>query len=306
MTEIAATPLTAASDQIAALVEHASHSIVALHGGRRWRPVSGLHWRPGVIVTAEEALDHDEGIEVSLPDGRRVAASLAGRDPSTDIAVLRFQPDGLPVAEIGDAATLRPGNLVLAVGRHEAGPIASMGVVALAGGAWQSQRGGTIDRLLRLDLSFGSSAEGGALLDATGRVVGMTVPGPRWRVLAIPASTIDRVVDQLLAKGRIARGYLGAGLQRVRLDGKLAEAAALEQGRALLVVGVDGEGPAARAGLVLGDVITAWNGAPIARVREVMQRLGPESVGSTVELRLLRGGVPATVAVTIGERSQHG
>ncbi len=303
MTEIAASPLAALSDQFAALVERASHSIVAIDRGRRWRRVSGIHWRPGVIVTAEEALDQDDELAVVLPDGRRVTASLAGRDPTTDVAVLRFQPDGLPVAEIGDAAALRPGNLVLAVGRHEAGPVASLGIVALAGGAWQSQRGGTIDRLLRLDLAFTTTAEGGALLDATGKVVGMTVPGPRWRVLAIPASTIDRVADQLLAKGRIARGYLGAGLQRVRLDAKLAESAGLERGRAVMVMRVDPDGPAARAGLLLGDVITAWNGAPVARVREVMQHLGPESVGRAVELRLLRAGAPTTLTVTIGERA---
>jgi serine protease Do len=116
MTDIA-DPLTLFFDRIAALVDGAAPSIVAVHAGRRW-PISGIHWRPGIIVTAEEALERDDDLAVSLPDGRRIAATLAGRDPSTDVAVLRFQPDGVGVAETGDAAKLRPGHLALVVGRH--------------------------------------------------------------------------------------------------------------------------------------------------------------------------------------------
>lgn len=295
MSEQAVSSLTAFSNRLAELVEQAAHSIVTVHGGRRW-PASGLHWRPGLIVTAEEALERDEEITVQLPDGRQSAASLVGRDPSTDIAALRFQPDGLPVVAAGDAASLRAGHLVLAVGRNEGGPVTSFGVAAVAGGAWQSRRGGTIDRLIRLDLGLSPSGEGGALIDASGQVLGMTVPGPRRRVLAIPGSTIDRVVDQLLAKGHIARGYLGAGMTPVRHG----------SGKGVLVVGIDPEGPAARAGLLVGDIITRWSGQEVSRVREIIRRLGPESVGSAVDLDLLRGGAPAALIVTIGERPRGG
>ena len=300
MTDSAALhPLALLSDQLAGLVDGAARGIVAVHGGRRWS-TSGIHWRPGVIVTAEESLERDEDITVSLPDGRRVAASLAGRDPSTDVAVLRFQPDGLPVANTGDAAALRPGHLVLAVGRHEDGTVVSQGIVGFAGGAWQSRHGGTIDHRFRLDLALSPSGEGGALVDVSGHVLGMTVPGPWRRVIAIPTSTIDRAVDQLLAKGHVARGYLGAGLQRVRRGLKREDGATT--GRGLLVASLDSDGPAARAGLLIGDVITAWNGTPTTRVREAMRLLGTDSVGTIADLALIRGGAPASVKVTIGER----
>jgi S1-C subfamily serine protease len=287
-----ADPLTLLSGQLAALVERAATGIVAVHCGRR-HSISGIHWRPGVLVTAEEALDRDEDIALLLPDGRKIAATLAGRDPSTDVAVLRFEPGGLPLAATGDATTLRAGHFVLAVGRYDGGPLASQGIVAYAGGAWQSQRGGTIDQFLRLDLGLSPAAEGGALVDVGGKALGMTVLGPRRRALAIPAATIDRAVDQLLAKGHVARGYLGAALQRVRLGG---------DAKGLLVIGVDANGPAAQAGMLVGDIITAWNGAPTTRVREIWRLLGTDSVGTSVELKVLRAGNPVTVPIALGER----
>src|SRR5258708_13984842 len=141
-----------------------------------------------------------------LPGGRVVAASLAGRDSSTDVAVLRFQPDGLPAAPTANAASLRAGHVVLALGNHEGAPIASLGIVAIAGPAWHSLRGGTIASLIRLDLALSPAAEGGAVVDVQGPVVGLAVLGPPPRAVAIPTSTIDRVVDQLLARGHVVRG----------------------------------------------------------------------------------------------------
>jgi S1-C subfamily serine protease len=293
--------LVAFSDAAAELVERTASSIVAVHGGGRW-PSSGIHWRSGVIVTAEEVLERDENIKVMLPGGRVLAASLAGRDSSTDIAVLRLQPDGLPAAPTADATSLRAGHLVLALGNHEGAPIASLGIVAIAGPAWHSLRGGTIDSLIRLDLALSPAAEGGAVIDVQGRVVGMAVLGPRRRALAIPTSTIDRVVDQLLAKGHVFRGYLGAGLQPVRLGRRSNGAQSSGIGRGILVASIDPDGPAARAGLLVGDVVTTWNAKPVDRVREVMRLLGSDSIGNTVDLGLLRGGAPTTLKVVIGER----
>jgi S1-C subfamily serine protease len=287
-------PLIALSDHIAQIVERAAQGVVAVHGGGR---SSGIHWRSGVIVTAEEVLERDEDISVTLPGGRRVAATLAGRDPSTDVAVLRFAPDGLTAAQTAAAAALRPGHVVLAVGSHDGAPVASLGIVGFVGGAWHSSRGGAIDHLLRLDLSLSPRAEGGALVDMDGRVLGMTVFGPRRRVLAIPSATIDRAVDQLLSKGHVARGYLGAGLQNVRLGRGTSDVK-----RGILVVSIDPAGPAARSGLLVGDIITAWNARPVAQVREVMRMLGPDSVGASVDLQLLRGGAAANLKLTLGER----
>jgi S1-C subfamily serine protease len=287
-------PLIAFSDHAARLVATVAGATVSVEAGRRVRS-SGTHWRSGVIVTAEEALEADDDIKVTLPDGRQVAASLAGRDPTTDVAVLRFQPDGLPVAPTADSSALRAGHVVIAVGSHGGSPIANLGIVSHVGGAWHSLRGGTIDALLRLDLRLGAGAEGGALVDTRALVLGMVVAGPRGRVLAIPTATIDRAVDALLAKGYVGRGYLGAGLQPLRKG----------QGGGILVVSVDPEGPAARAGLLVGDIVTAWDAAPISRVREVIHRLGPDSVGSAVDLALSRGGAAAGLKVVIGERPLH-
>ncbi len=274
-------PLLAFSDHAAELVERAASSIVAVDGGGRW-PSSGIHWRSGVIITAEEVLERDENIKLTLPGGRVANASLAGRDPTTDVAVLRFQPDGLPVATTAEAP-LRAGQVVVAVGNHEGAPLAALGIVALAGGAWPA-------------------AEGGALVDLQGHVVGMTVLGPRRRALSIPSSTIDRAVDQLLARGHVFRGYLGASLQPIRQE-RASNGSQSSGGRSGVFVGsIDPNGPSARAGILVGDIVTAWNGQPIERVREIMRLLGPESIGSTVDLGLIRGGAPTALRVIIGER----
>ena len=290
-------PLVALSAASAQLVERAAKAVVAVHHGGRGT-ISGIHWRSGVIVTAEEMLEQEKDITVTLPGGRQVTTALAGRDPSTDVAVLRVAPDGLGVAEVIDASALHPGHLVLAVGNHAGAPLASFGMVAYVGGAWHSMRGGTIDSFLRLDLTLNPAGEGGALVDAQGRVLGMTVTGPSRRVLAIPTATIDRSVDQLLAKGYVGRGYLGAGLQHARLP---ADATGSRRA-GVLIASLDPEGPAARAGLLVGDVITAWNETPVERTRDVIRLLGPDSVGKSVELKLVRGGAPSVVKITVGER----
>jgi S1-C subfamily serine protease len=292
--------LVALSDATAQLVERAAGSIVSIRGGGRWH-TSGIHWRSGIIVTAEEVLERDENIELTLPGGRSVEASLVGRDPTTDVAVLRFRPDGLPTAATAKAP-LRAGEAIFAVGNHDGTALAAFGIVALASGAWRSSRGGTIDEFLRLDLTLSPAAEGGALIDAQGRVLGMTVLGPRRRPLAIPTSTIERAVDQLLARGHVFRAYLGAGLRPLRRERRQDGSPAASGERGVLVVDVDPEGPAKRAGLLVGDVITTWGGKSINHVRDVMHLLGPESVGTTVDLGLVRGGATATLQVILGER----
>ncbi|HEX6010213.1 MAG TPA: S1C family serine protease [Geminicoccaceae bacterium] len=285
-------PLADFSDRIATIVAGAAPSVVAVHGGRR--PTSGFAWRPDLVVTAEEAVEADEGVDVGLPGGERVRAELVGRDPATAVALLRLPGRELPSLALADAPEPRAGELVVAVGGHDAGPIAALGVVAVTGGAWRSLRGGRIDRLLHLDLRLAGRGEGGIVLDATGQALGMAVFGPRRRVLAIPAPTVERVAAQLAVHGRVARGYLGLGLQPVRLDGSGEEAA--------MVMSVDPQGPGARAGLQQGDVIATWDGQPVGGVRKLLRELGPDSVGRTVELGLRRAGQPASASLTIGER----
>jgi S1-C subfamily serine protease len=289
----------------AAIVDRAARSVVAVHGRDRLG-ASGVLWREGVVVAASDAVERDEDLAVTLPDGRRLAVALAGRDPTTDIAVLRIEgTHGVAAVEAGGPAALRPGHVVFAVGRRAdegAAVVASLGIVATSAGPWRSMRGGAIDRLIRLDLRLDPTAEGGALVDASGRTMGIVVPGPRRRVLAIPATTIDRVADQLLAKGRIPRGYLGLKMQRVTLDAKLAQSLSPPRQTGVIVVGVDPDGPGGRARLMLGDLLTTWDGSPISDVRDIMERLGPESVGKAVELGFIRGGAPTRASVAIVER----
>lgn len=292
-------PLADLSDRLALLAEAGAARTVAVHG-RDGRARSGILWAEDLVVTAEEALERDDRIVLVLPDGSRVGAELAGRDPGTDIALLRA-PTGavapLPPAPAGAAAA---GHLVLALGRAEHGAFSSFGTLALAGGPWRSMRGGRLERRLQLGLRLEAEAEGGPVLDHAGRLLGMAVPGPRRQVLAIPAATLARVVEVLRTKGRIARGYLGLAMQPVGLP---SGQAGRRGARAVIVVGLDPDGPGAKAGVLLGDVVTGWNGTPVGSVRELLDRLDPEMVGREVALDLLRAGAPLRLLVRIAERA---
>ena len=287
------------SRHLASTIETASRAVVAVHGRGRLAS-SGLVWEPGLVVTAEETVERDTDLAVTLPDGRRVEATLAGRDPSTDIAVLRFGTE-TPAVAAAAASDLQPGHLAVAVGRSQGDVIAALGIVSLAGGAWHSSHGGKIDAKLRFDLRLTITAEGGALLTGDGQLIGMAVYGPRRRVLAIPTATISRVVQAIKDKGHVARGYLGVSLQPVPLPARDGE----PRRRAAMVVTIDPAGPAQAAGLLQGDILIAMDGEPVTGVRGIYQRLGPESVDSKMSIELVRAGAPTTAEVIIGARP-HG
>jgi len=288
-----ASPLSTFSDDIAALVRRASRSVVGVRSNRSQG--SGFAWRPGLIVTADENVTDEDRLAVVLPGGATVLATLKGRDPSTDVALLRVDAPALePIT-----ATTRDvvaGSLAVVVGADDGAPVAALGIVARAGPAWRSLRGGNVDARIEVDTLVRGSSEGGVAFDATGRAIGMAVFGPRRRVLVIPASTIDRVAAKLDADGRIARGYLGLGLQGVRIE---------NGGVGAMVMSVDADGPGVRAGIRQGDVIAAWNGHAIDGVNDLLRELGPDSVGSVVRLAASRGGEPMTFDVTIGARPER-
>ena len=298
------------SQHLAALVAATARSVVAVHGGGR-RPSSGTIWHPGLVVCADETVTRDEDIWIVLPNGQRLAATLAGRDPTTDVAVLRYT-DGTAPADAAPADTpstsaslstapfavdLAAGHLALAVGRADGETVAAHGIVALAGPAWRSSQGGLIDARLRIDINLPRTAEGGALVAMDGGLIGMAVFGPRRSVLAIPAATIARTVRSIKDKGHVARGYLGVSLQRVPVasDGEQPRPAAM-------VVTVDPAGPAKTAGIVQGDIIVAFGGTAVTGLRSLYQQLGPDAVGERKAVNLIRAGAPVTVEVTIGSR----
>ena len=284
------TPLQGLSETLADLVATVAGSVVAVHS-RRARS-SGFVWRPGLIVTADEALADEGSIEVSYAGGTALA-TLAGRDATTDIALLRV-PDAatLPPVLFAPSAP-RAGSLAVAVGSHDDMPSSALGMVGSTGPAWRSMRGGAIDSRIELDLALRRSSEGGVVLDASGQAIGMAVFGPRRRVLVIPGSTIERVAARLQEHGRVSRGYLGLGMQPVRTpDGKSA----------IMVMSVDRQGPGLAAGMYQGDVIVELDGQPVGSVSALLRVLGPESVGATVVLVVIRGGKMLDVRLVVGER----
>jgi len=286
-----ALPLQDLSEALAGIVLRAAPSVVAVRCARAQS--SGFVWRPGFIVTADEALDDESGIAVALPGGAPAAATLVGRDPTTDVALLRIEDVSAPPLAL-QSAPLSAGALVCAVGSLQAGSISAFGTVAFAGGAWRSLRGGDIDARIELDISLRGSGEGGVALDASGRAFGMVVFGPRRQALVIPAATIERVAALLATHGKVPRGYLGLGLQPTQLDGG--------EGLGVMVMSVDPSGPGAAAGVRQGDLIIKWNDLPIQGVRMLLRALGPDTVGSTIKLVLRRAGNPAEVQLTVGER----
>lgn len=295
--------LLALSNNLADAVEQVGRCVVAVKARFRTGS-SGIYWRPGIVVTADETIKRSEDITVTLSDGRTVPATLVGRDASTDVAVLKLSDIELPVAQIGEASSLKVGHLVLAVGRsEESGLNASLGVVSALGGPWHSSYGGLIDQFVRLDLTLSPSSEGGPLVDATGRVIGITVSGPRHTVLAIPASTVSRSVDTLLEKGHIARGYLGLGMQSVRLPDTLKSNLNIASDGGVIVINVEPNGPADRAGVLIGDVLVALNSTSVLDTSDVQALLGPSSVGQTLKAQMVRGGALVEVDIVPVERS---
>lgn len=297
------TALSQLSDTLAGVVERAAASVVVVNARPR-ATSSGIVWAPGVIVTADHTIQHDE-VQVRLPDGPETTATLAGRDRATDIAVLRVDSN-LAAPEFSDAAGVKAGNVALAVGRGQQGVTATMGIVSTVGGPWRTWRGGLIDRFIRLDVALYATSSGAAVVDALGGVWGMATSGlSRTSAIAIPRTTIDLVVDELLRRGRIARGYLGVGLQPVPIPAHLKEKLKLT-GDGVIVLSVEPDGPAEAAGLMIGDVLLRLEDQTLSDTDDVQMALGSRSVGDRITLELLRGGEVKTVSANIGERPRKG
>jgi S1-C subfamily serine protease len=285
--------LQSLSNDLAAAVERAGRAVFAVNGRARLGS-TGVHWRPGLVVTADHTVHVDEEVAITGPDGRALTARVAGRDPTIDVAVLKVDAPGVAVAEVADSDAVRVGHIVLALG---AGPRASWGVVSSVGDA----------RMLHLDLTLYPGFSGGPLVDAQGRVVGINTSGAarHWQ-LAIPAAAVNRVVDELQRRGRIPRAYLGVSTQAVRLPEPVRQRLNLDQQTAVIVVDVQPGSPAAAAGLTIGDVIVSLGATRIADPTDLKSALRPDRVGESVTASVLRGGEPKDLPVTVGERPRRG
>jgi S1-C subfamily serine protease len=294
--------LSALSIDLARAVADASPAIVYVDAHPR-RDASGIAWDAHHIVTVDHAIDREEDIDILLGGGATAKANLVGRDASTDIAVLRTETAlvPLPRASISDLAV---GHLVLALARDEDGATgASFGIVSSLDGPWRTWRGGNVDRFIRPDLNMYASFSGGALIDANGALVGMNTWGlSRRTALTLPVSTLERVANAILSGKRISRGYLGLAMQSVRLPEALRTRLGRAQQAAAIVVDVAPNGPADRAGVIIGDVIVALDAHAIEDSDDLQQALGGDSVGSVRALHLVRGGEVRALSITIGER----
>src|SRR5215813_6167175 len=298
--------LQSLSQDLSSVVERTGAAVVAVNAQRHLSS-SGVGWRDGVVVTAAHTLRQTEGISVILSSGETVAGTLSGTDPSTDLAVLKINNARLTAPPFGDTSQLKVGNVVLAVGRGvRRGLNATIGIVGVLSGAWRTWRGGLIDQFIGLDLVLHPGAVGGALVDAHGRVLGINTSGlSRGVELTIPVSTVDRVVQQLLEKGHIGRGYLGLGMYAIPLPQELKSALNLSADSGLIVVSVEPQGPGSKAGVLLGDVIVAVDRKAVGNVRDLQAFLEPESVGKSVPVSLVRSGKLLVVDISIGERRRR-
>lgn len=299
-------PVTNLSNEFAKIVQSASPSVVAVHARGRF-PSSGVHWRPGVIVTASHTIRREEEIELSLSDGKTVSAEFAGRDTGSDLAALRFEQGKVPVADSGPSDSLQVGHLAVVLGRSpNSGPNASLGIVSAVSGPWRTFRGARLDQYLRLDAMMFPNSSGGAVLDGRGKVVGIATSAlSRMAGLAVPTSTVNRVVDVLLQKGRIPRGFLGVGLQTIPLPEALRTKFALSNRSAVIILSVEPGGPAEKAGALVGDMVTSLGGAAVEDAGDVYASLDPESVGKQLVAKIIRAGAARELTFKVEERPQR-
>ena len=292
--------LAALSDGLAGAVEKVGASVVRVNGRRR-RPSSGVVYAPGLVLTASHALEREEDVTVGTDDGRTLAASFAGRDPSTDLAVLRVE--GLEAVATAAEGEPRIGELALAVGRSGRGdgPRASLGVVSTVGGPLRTWRGGRLERYIGTDATPYPGLSGGALVNARGELLGILTTGPmRGAALAVPATLAWSVARSIEEWGTVKRGYLGILSQPVRLPD--SQRLGLTQRGGLLVVGVEDGSPAGIGGLMIGDILATLDGQPVEDTEDLLVLLTGERVGRSVPVTVVRGGELHTLDVTVGER----
>ncbi len=293
-------PLSELSNALATAVEANGASIVRVEARRR-RPSTGVLFTPELVVTAHHAVEREEGVAIGFADGSQGTASLLGRDPSTDLAVLKLEGRTGTAAAFSEGAELKVGHLVLALGRPGRTVRSTLGVVSALGQSWRTPGGTQIERYLETDVDLPPGFSGGPLVDAQGKVLGINTSGlMRGAALTVPLATVKKVVDELGAHGRMRRGYLGVGAHPVRLPPPLQGAAQAEGG--LILLSIEPGGPADKAGLTLGDTLLRLGDEAVTDLGELWAVLTEERIGKSVPAKVLRSGAVRDVDVVIGQR----
>jgi len=294
-------PFLHLSQALAAVVAAASPYAAQVDCGRRTSASGTVFAADGVIVAASHNVERDEDVVVGLAGGKRLPATLVGRDGATDLAVLRVEASGLAVPRWSDLADLAAGQLAVLVGRPGRQVRAALAMISDVREAWRSPAGAKLERYVELDAARERGFSGSVVVDAAGQPLGIASSGLlRRRGLLVPGATLQRVVEALLAHGRVRRGFLGVGAYPVRLPAELEER--LGQAIGLILVGIQPGSPAAEAGLVLGDVLLGFEGQPLADLTQLHALLSEERIGKPATLRILRAGEPREVTVTVGAK----
>ena len=290
--------LSALSNQMADAVERVAKSIVTVFGRDR-QSATGIVYANELVLTADHVLERDDNLSVATADGKKLAAQLIGRDPTTDLAVLRVA--GLSAPSAAASAAPRVGQWVLAVGQPEEGLMASHGVVSAVGGPLRMGNGVNVERYIRTDATPYPGFSGGPLTDATGAVLGILTTGLARNVaIGIPFDLALRVAQTLTSQGYVKRGYLGVISQQVKLP--TSQRAGLSQEHGLLVMRVEDDSPAEKGGMLMGDILTSVDGHVVTNADELMGLLSGDRVGRAVNLGVVRGGTLQTVSVVVGQR----
>lgn len=291
--------LASLSQELAGTVEKAAAAVVRVDDGTRLTATGTIYSAEGIVVATSHGVERDENVSVELADGSRHAATVVGRDPDTDVAVLRVAASGLPTLPAAAPEEARVGSLVLALGRPgDTGLQATIGIIS---SRIESETNGEPGYLLHTDAVLYPGFSGGALVSVGGNIVGLTnLMYGRGRGIAIGTPIIRQVVETLLAHGKVQRGYLGVRTQLVGLPMPLREALSLEHETGLLIVQVEQHSPAEKGGLLLGDVLLQIDGQTVADVDELRRRLRAHHAGQTVAIQIVRGGVQHSLSVTLG------
>jgi S1-C subfamily serine protease len=292
--------LAALSQQMADAVETAGKSLVMVNGRARQAATGIAYGDADLVLTADHVLEREDNLTVRTHDGRSLPATLVGRDPTTDLAVLRVP--GLSVPGAKPASAARVGQIALAVGRpSEDGVMASMGVVSKVGGPVRLGRGASLDRVIQTDATPYPGFSGGALVDATGAVFGLLTTGlARGAAIVIPMDIAFKVAGTLTQQGYVKRGYLGIVSQQVSLPPS-QRTGGREHG--LLVVRVEEGSPAEKGGLMVGDIVFAIEDHAVNDADDLLAALSGDRVDKPVAVGIMRGGAAQTVSVTVGQRS---
>lgn len=296
-----ANPLTDFSNGLTGAVEKASASTVLVDARKRY-PASGIAYANDLVLTADHVVTREDDIKVLLPDGKTSSATIAGRDPGSDLALLRLTEKGLTPAKTSDS--IKVGQLVLALGRpSSAGMQASWGIVTAISGPARTFRGGLLDEYIQTETTPYPGFSGGPLINTEGEVLGLNTSGlTRGSSLTIPVKVAWRIADDLGKHGSVKRGYLGVRTQPVDVPEAARQALKRDQSHGLLILWLDEGGPADKAGLLVGDILVAVGGQPVGDADDLFTALNSDTVGKVVAVEVLRGGRPETIAVTVGER----